>query len=382
MAINPIAQRLIDYLRQKQANDTPDDGTDDGSPENPSPKQRRFMQALAAQQNTPPPSSVSSDVGNNIGSVNDIYTPEQGAAMAAARVNNPQVNGVANGITDPRAIALYNNIPHFNSSDPFTSPTGQDSDNSDNYDVNKLLQQKLREYSQLAASPAKKQNLWAQAAFVGLQALQHGLDPRNTAPIELLGNAKKARQLSDMREAIAPLIQQQQIQQQTQQAQDNSTYKKAQINALTQKPNIDRARIDAQRQRDQATAEYHNNLVTLGKQKADDIKAYRDDIIDLKQQGVDQNDTRIQQAQQRIDELIRNNKAKNAQAATNEQGKNDRFSKAQQLKANLTAAKMRFEQAMQQFKTAAGAGKVAAQTNYNNARAAYLDALTKSKNGQ
>jgi low affinity Fe/Cu permease len=153
------------------------------------------------------------------------------------------------------------------------------------------------------------------------------------------------------------------------------------MDVLQQKPDIDRAKIDAQRQRDQSTAEYHNNLVTLGKEKADNIKAYRDAIIDLKQQGVDQNDTRIQQAQEKIDELVRSNKAKESENIVKEQGKNERFEKGQQVKANLASAKMKFEAAMKQFQAAMGADKTAAQQNVNNARAAYLQALTQAKNG-
>lgn len=362
MAINPIAQKLVNYLRQKQAmQDGTDDGTDDSNDDQQQP--------------------VTSNTANTIGT--SLTTRDQANAM----VNNPQVNGFSNAMNNnPQAIAAYNNIPHFDSSNPLASPTdngqGDNSDNSDNFDVGKLLQQRLNQYSQLAGQPAQKQSIWKQAAFLGLQALQHAVDPQNSTPFQLLGNAKKAKQLNDLRDSIAPLLQQQQIQQQMQAARDRSAYQKAQTSVLVQKPDIDRAKIDAQRQRDQATAEYHNNLVTLGKEKADNIKAYRDDIIDLKQQGVDQNDTRIQQAQQRIDELIRNNKAKNAQAATNEQGKNNRFNTGQQNKAALATAKMQFELAMKQYQTATGADKTAAQINYNNARTAYLDALTKSKTGQ
>ena len=75
--------------------------------------------------------------------------------------------------------------------------------------------------------------------------------------------------------------------------------------------NADTSQIRANTAADAAAAmaEYRSNLITLGKQKADDIKAYRDQILQLKQQGIDQNDTRIQMLQQKIDETVRHNKA-------------------------------------------------------------------------
>lgn len=61
--------------------------------------------------------------------------------------------------------------------------------------------------------------------------------------------------------------------------------------------------------KDQVDAEYKENLIGLGTEKANNIKSYREAILDLKAQGVRQADKRITALENRIKEEVRHNQA-------------------------------------------------------------------------
>jgi hypothetical protein len=267
------------------------------------------------------------------------------------------------------------------SSNQDNNSTNQDS-NQDNYDVGKLLQQKLTQYSQLAGSPAKKQNPWAQAAFLGLQALQHAVDPKDNTPIQLLGNAKKARKMADLRESIAPLLQQQQIQQQTQKFNDDAAYRKTQTDALAQQPILKQAEINRKVQGDADRAKYREGLLIekkLTREQAGDLGRER---IRLMDEGLTQNAEKIKQIDRKLDEWERHNKAEEGQAVRDEEGRNKRSDTQLRFQAATNAARMQFELALEQYKAATGADKAAALTEYYQARSAYEKALERAKNGE
>jgi hypothetical protein len=70
-------------------------------------------------------------------------------------------------------------------------------------------------------------------------------------------------------------------------------------------------------------------MAALGIEKAKDVKAYREAIIELRKQGVSQGDARIKLLEKRIEESIRHNQATEKQAATNEAGRNSRAANTQ-----------------------------------------------------
>jgi hypothetical protein len=188
--------------------------------------------------------------------------------------------------------------------------------------------------------------------------------------------------MADLRESIAPLLQQQQIQQQTQKFNDDAAYRKTQTDALAQQPILKQAEINRKVQGDADRAKYREGLLIekkLTREQAGDLSRER---IRLMDEGLTQNAEKIKQIDRKLDEFERHNKAEEGQKATDEEGRNNRFKIGEQVKANLVSAKMRFELAMKQFQAATGADKTTAQQNVNNARAAYLEALTRVKNGE
>lgn len=86
----------------------------------------------------------------------------------------------------------------------------------------------------------------------------------------------------------------------------NIGYKKSQTELAPLK-------LEIQRLKNVADTEYKQNLIKLGKQKADDVRAYREAIIDLRDRGLDQNDERIKQLEKRIEETKRHNKVTEGQ---------------------------------------------------------------------
>lgn len=101
------------------------------------------------------------------------------------------------------------------------------------------------------------------------------------------------------------------------------------------RPELERTRQDVIRARDEGkrlgTAEsndirrmvannnaiYQRERIELGRDTADNLRDYRDQIVDLKAQGLDQGDERIRQLERRIDETIRHNTTSEGIAARN-----------------------------------------------------------------
>jgi hypothetical protein len=98
---------------------------------------------------------------------------------------------------------------------------------------------------------------------------------------------------------------------QQQQAEDfgrDQKYKQSQIEINEIKPEIMQKGADTARLRAEADAEYKSAMAELGAQKARDIREYREAIIKLREQGVEQGDARIRLLEKRIEETIRHNK--------------------------------------------------------------------------
>ena len=113
-------------------------------------------------------------------------------------------------------------------------------------------------------------------------------------------------------------------------------------------------RLDIAAEKNAADAEYKHNLLILGKTKADQINQYRQQILQLKQQGADQNDQRIKILQQRADEAARHNKVAEGNQKTAETGRNNRAA----LRSAMAS----------QLKILEEAGKTGRQTQAEEAR--------------
>jgi len=98
----------------------------------------------------------------------------------------------------------------------------------------------------------------------------------------------------------------------------------AQAGYYNARPEIANRGMDIRENKNLADEEYKSNLITLGKQKADAIKTYRDQIVELKNRGADQNDVRIRQNQQRIDDLAGYHKDIIAQRGLSRDAQNQR----------------------------------------------------------
>lgn len=148
---------------------------------------------------------------------------------------------------------------------------------------------------------------------------------------------------------------------QQQQAEDfdrDQQYKQSQIDINAIRPDIMQQDADTRAMRAVADAEYKDNLISLGTQKANDVRSYREAIIELRKQGVAQNDRRILALEERIKETIRHNKATEAQQKANEDGRNTRAANTQAGIASRSAgvadrAKQRLSQMNEGQKKAA-----------------------------
>lgn len=158
---------------------------------------------------------------------------------------------------------------------------------------------------------------WLSGLFLALQGIGKTFNPNDNTPIQMLSDARHNYKVGQAANVLNPLLKQRDDDQQTR-------LRDAQIADVLAKPGDRDAERLRKIDRDVVDAEYKDNLVGLGKQKADDIKTYREQIIELKRRGADQNDTRVQILEKRILETIRHNKATETQAAKNEVGRNTR----------------------------------------------------------
>jgi hypothetical protein len=155
------------------------------------------------------------------------------------------------------------------------------------------------DYETAVATPAEKQPLWKQALFLGLQGLRE-IGSGQMQDYQLLGNAQKDYKVEQAAKKWVPLEQQRKRDEEGQQRQANIDYTRTR--PLIQQQNADTARL-----RQEATAEYQSNMAALGKSKADEIAAYREQIIDLQERRVGQNDARIKLLEKRIEDTRQNN---------------------------------------------------------------------------
>lgn len=119
----------------------------------------------------------------------------------------------------------------------------------------------------------------------------------------------------------------------------NQQAKEAQIVNAEARPEQVRLERERKAAKDDITRQYNEDRVRLGKEKADDIKFYRERVLDLQERGYDQKDKQLVQAQQRLNELMRHNKATEGQAQVNERGRQVRFDTAERSKALASQAK-------------------------------------------
>lgn len=84
-------------------------------------------------------------------------------------------------------------------------------------------------------------------------------------------------------------------------------YKQSQVDYNKQKPVTDIYNAETKRLKTESDAEYRDNQMALGTKKADELKVYRDAIVDLKLKGIDQNDSRIKLLQDTFEERKRSN---------------------------------------------------------------------------
>lgn len=92
-----------------------------------------------------------------------------------------------------------------------------------------------------------------------------------------------------------------------QKAEQEAALRGANIEIATQKPGLEKYKADTGRMRAENDLLYKTETIALGKRKADELKIYRDAIVELKEKGADQYDVRLKQLQEVIDESKRRN---------------------------------------------------------------------------
>lgn len=90
-------------------------------------------------------------------------------------------------------------------------------------------------------------------------------------------------------------------------AEQEEALRKANIEIATQKPDLEKYKADTGRMRAENDLLYKTETIALGKRKADELKIYRDAIVELKEKGANQYDVRLKQLQEVIDESKRRN---------------------------------------------------------------------------
>lgn len=171
-------------------------------------------------------------------------------------------------------------------------------------------------YKQVIINSQEKPNAWKDFGFGALQGLNNYINKTNN-PVQSYTAMKIARK-------NAPILSQIGMIEHQKKTQEDSAYRKAQTQELYNK-NEDRD-LDRQYRYDklEIDKDYKTNLISLGKEKADNVRVYQEAIVDLRRQGVLQNDERIKILKERIEETKRHNKATEAQQSTNEEGRNKR----------------------------------------------------------
>lgn len=122
----------------------------------------------------------------------------------------------------------------------------------------------------------------------------------------------------------------------------------AQTRNLELQPEQKRVEHERKIKKDEIASKYNNDRIRFGQARADDIRYWREQQLELEEQKIglrdrelDQKDEQIEQVDRKIEELIRSNKAGEGQSALNEQGRNARFGVGQQntmKRANITSA--------------------------------------------
>lgn len=82
----------------------------------------------------------------------------------------------------------------------------------------------------------------------------------------------------------------------------------AETNWQNQRPIIENRKVDVSQAKAEADAKYKDEQIKLGTQKANELKIYRDAIIDLKERGADQNDEKIKLLEATLEERKRANR--------------------------------------------------------------------------
>lgn len=236
--------------------------------------------------------------------VQDVSSPALGPPPIAPNVNAPQALSAPDVTSAPAAASV---------------PTLEDH-----------LTQGRQKLTTDSAAPANKQGKLAQIGWLATQGIQKYFNPQQD--IQLLGNAKKANRVAQDERYLAPL-------EQTMQNQQRQGLQNANIGIAQIKPEIMQADANTRALKQQADEEYKGNIIKLGVEKAKSIKEYRDQIVDLKTRGADQNDERIKALNRRIDETVRNNTAteagRNSRATSGQTAATKRVQLAGQLKQGL-----------------------------------------------
>lgn len=165
-------------------------------------------------------------------------------------------------------------------------------------------------YADAVNAPVPKAKWWKDLLAIGGAVASNVANPRNQVEVKGWNRLKHDKNIQRALAELQPLEQLQKIGQ-------DRVLKNAQILDTLAKPG-DRD-IEAQRKadKDAVDAEYKDNLIGLGKFKADNIKTYREQIVELRHRGADQADKRIKALNDRIEEEKRHNKATETLGAQN-----------------------------------------------------------------
>jgi hypothetical protein len=199
-------------------------------------------------------------------------------------------------------------------------------------------------YETAVATPAEKQPLWKQALFMGLQAVRQ-IATEKPEEYQLLGNAQKNYKVQQAAGRYLPL---------EHQRQQDQKYKmgEANLDIARQKPAIAQQAVDAKTQ-NAVTAQRRAEIAERTQTWKESDKAKYWEWEGIKQEAKQKNDDRTyEMAVRKQAEIERHNQVGEQQAATNEQGRNDRQSSGQTFTAGQNALKRQMQSAIKQYDTA------------------------------
>ena len=170
---------------------------------------------------------------------------------------------------------------------------------------------------EIAQASVVGQNKWKDVGFGILQGVANAVAGTNK-PIQTYGEVKRDRRVRQLAPQLQMLEDKVKTRQESEKAKLQNRKTIGEIKVLESRPDIMEREISNKEFQSVVNEQYKRDLITLGKEKADEIKANNLRIKAWRDRGLDQTDERIKILRDRNEELKRHNKASEGNFTTKE----------------------------------------------------------------